>query len=415
MLKARHGAHVGGLRNAYTKMAKATSIPSTTVWSRTLQRRWDSTTTTMASSASSSSSKRWVTSRRIWNAYQQQSLPPKSNPTSSRFTKNPADEKPWPRSIQIAGYVLAGTCIPYTTLWILTSNPTLRTYTQSVVPFDHLRHHFGELEWDAQSFEDARTAKTTARTTATATNDSTDDRLPTQYWKFPQEWPYLERKQQELIDQLDAMDHVVNLYRIGQSSTTATSSSPHQYQLHPMETRTKRVKGSVRVNQKTLGDLFLKSDGKMGMQQQTMDDDGADTMIAVDFQDDTDHHQHHHQQEHTIGEGMEMSDGTTFQDVTITDHSTNRDEPTDPIQAFLRKTHTFSSWYYHSAPLQLPEMKQTSKHDIEILRLEHTIDQLQKELQNPSTSARSIDDMNEELSKAKGQLRSLKWKRRLGM
>lgn len=76
----------------------------------------------------------------------------------------------------------------------------------------------------------------------------------------------------------------------------------------------------------------------------------------------------------------------------------------------------YSSWYYQppSDPQERKKAQQATVQDIEVSRLEYTIEQLQNELSSVN-SVRDIDDMRDELAKMKSELRSLRWKRRLGV
>ena len=99
-----------------------------------------------------------VVSRRAWQKFLTQRKPPSSSGgktgASSTSTKPKVEDKPWPRSMQIAGYVGAGIAVPYISLWLITSNPTLRSWFGPFLPMDKLRSHFGHLESDAYSFVD---------------------------------------------------------------------------------------------------------------------------------------------------------------------------------------------------------------------------------------------------------------------
>mmetsp|Transcript_10697 Transcript_10697/g.16387 ORF Transcript_10697/g.16387 Transcript_10697/m.16387 type:complete len:301 (-) Transcript_10697:183-1085(-) len=76
----------------------------------------------------------------------------------------------------------------------------------------------------------------------------------------------------------------------------------------------------------------------------------------------------------------------------------------------------YSSWYYqsHNEPAENRKFQIVSAQEIEMSRLEYTIDLLEKELQDIN-STRDLDDVRQELMEAKSELRSLRWKRRLGL
>ena len=92
-----------------------------------------------------------VISRRSWHEFKDSHGFSRKRPGSS---KSSDDEKPWPRNIQIAGYVAGALLVPYTILWTVTSNPTLREWFGPYLPMDRLRTHYGKLEWDAESYSE---------------------------------------------------------------------------------------------------------------------------------------------------------------------------------------------------------------------------------------------------------------------
>lgn len=76
----------------------------------------------------------------------------------------------------------------------------------------------------------------------------------------------------------------------------------------------------------------------------------------------------------------------------------------------------YSTWYYQppNVPVERKKIQNASSQDIEMSRLEYTITSLEKELQDIN-STRDLDDMRQELMKAKSDLRTIRWKRRLGL
>jgi hypothetical protein len=85
-----------------------------------------------------------IVSRRAWEAHLRQ------HPRPSKAARKPDEEKPWPRSFQIAGYAMAAFFIPYSIAWLAASSGPVRAILSSVIPNldDHLRHHFGHEEHD---------------------------------------------------------------------------------------------------------------------------------------------------------------------------------------------------------------------------------------------------------------------------
>eukprot|EP00547_Thalassionema_nitzschioides_P018190 CAMPEP_0194241614 /NCGR_PEP_ID=MMETSP0158-20130606/7426_1 /TAXON_ID=33649 /ORGANISM="Thalassionema nitzschioides, Strain L26-B" /LENGTH=263 /DNA_ID=CAMNT_0038976545 /DNA_START=133 /DNA_END=924 /DNA_ORIENTATION=- len=76
----------------------------------------------------------------------------------------------------------------------------------------------------------------------------------------------------------------------------------------------------------------------------------------------------------------------------------------------------YSMWYYQppNVAVEHQKLRNTSAQEIEMSRLEYTIESLEKELKDIN-STRDLDDMRQELMKAKSELRSIRWKRRLGL
>mmetsp|Transcript_2091 Transcript_2091/g.3312 ORF Transcript_2091/g.3312 Transcript_2091/m.3312 type:complete len:305 (+) Transcript_2091:186-1100(+) len=117
--------------------------------------------------------------------------------------------------------------------------------------------------------------------------------------------------------------------------------------------------------------------------------DGNVGVVAVDFEDlpsDV---------ETTLFDGLESESGFTTESLT---------------------QQTYSSWYYQppSDPQERRKVQQASKQDIEVTRLEYTIQLLEREIVDVN-STRDIDDMKQELTNCRSELRNLRWKRRLGM
>lgn len=93
----------------------------------------------LSDSASVQSTPR-IISRRAWQQHLQKHPPPKAS------SKPKEPEKPWPKSLQIAGYAMAAIFIPYSLAWFVASNGSARAWIHSETLDDMLRHHFGEPE-----------------------------------------------------------------------------------------------------------------------------------------------------------------------------------------------------------------------------------------------------------------------------
>jgi hypothetical protein len=85
-----------------------------------------------------------IVSRRAWEAHL------RKHPPQSKAARKPDEEKPWPRSFQIAGYAMAAVFVPYSIAWFAASNGPVRDLLSSVIPNldEYLRHHFGHEEHD---------------------------------------------------------------------------------------------------------------------------------------------------------------------------------------------------------------------------------------------------------------------------
>jgi hypothetical protein len=298
--------------------------------------------------------------------------PPKAKPP-------PVDEKPWPVSVQIAGYVGGAVLVPYLLIWTITSNPTLRDLLGPYLPMDTFRSHFGQLEWDVQSYVDEMQFPYDSDETNDPGADVVfvDRPVPNvQYYQFPGEPGFVQRQQQRRVDELDQSDVKVTI-RVFENSNGVTQSSQDFVQSIPARTLANAqnlwaaVKGAV---------------------QNAKD---ATTTVAVDFEDDDDT---------SSSDSSEITMQAYGQDASAG----------NPAKALLKKTQIFSSWLYVSpAQQQLQQEEKTSDVDMTISRLEYTVAELQRSLKDP-TCTRDMDEMADELRNAKKELSGLRWKRRLG-
>lgn len=82
-----------------------------------------------------------------------------------------------------------------------------------------------------------------------------------------------------------------------------------------------------------------------------------------------------------------------------------------------RQTNIYSLWHYmgrFAAAQQQQDRKRMSSSDVQVARLEHTIQTLQHDLKDVNCT-RDRDDMQRELQENKTALRKLKWRKRLGL
>jgi len=304
--------------------------------------------------SSSTSSSRLVLSRRAWQAHSK-TLPAKPKPKNQK-----ADEKPWPREYQLAGYAAATIFIPYSLLWFALSNPTARQQLEAIAPDlvdnPRIRQHFGELEWDVQAYGDK------------------DDELIPQYYQYPGEVGWREREKEVNAQERNKGEVEANLYlQYGGTSSVET----------------KKVASSILANPESLKQAFGVSDD-------------SDARVALDFPSDD-----------------VSTEVTSDGELTLSDQLSTDFVEDDPSRFLRRERHTFSSWHYVPS-LSAEEKKVQEKNqrmselDVDIARLEYTIDELERDLKDPNCT-KDRDTMNEDRSKARSELRKLKWRRRLGM
>lgn len=287
-----------------------------------------------------------VLSRRVWQAHAQK-LPKKP-----KAAKVKPEEKPWPRNFKIAGGVAAAIFIPYTGVWIVTSNPTLRELLGPYLPLERLRKHFGNLEWDVQSYPD---------------EEEDGGNIPDGYYQFPLEDSFRDRQQQSMIVNADQATLTAKIFVIGDGAQAEEQ---------------RQVAASVKANPEALANVI---GGTSRM--------GPSTRVAVEFEDlstDT-----------ATGESAFETDSFVLE----------KPDGSPPTRGLLREMHTYSTWHY--TPSASPEEEKTSNAEIEKMRLEYTVEKLGKDLKDPNCT-RDRDEMQAELKQAKRDLSRLRWKRRLG-
>lgn len=255
-----------------------------------------------------------VLSRRVWQAHAQK-LPKKP-----KVDKVKPDDKPWPRNVQIAGGVAACIFIPYTTVWLITSNPTLREVFGPYLPMDRLRKHFGDLEWDSQSYADH------------------EEEVPEGFYQYPVEDSFLNRKQQATIDELGNETITANIYLLGDSQIKET----------------RQVPGSVKANPQSLAELVGAA----------TDLDGG-IRVAVDFVDPE--------------SGVVMSSEMSEFDVAPQQENV----PTRDLLKKMSVFSTWHYTPAVGAQEQ-ENNKKTSDVEIDKLRLEYTVEKLENDLRDPN-------------------------------
>ena len=346
-------------------------------------------TTSATTTAPSSNSNRLVISRRAWEILKAK-IPPKP-PTAP---KPKVEDKPWPQSVQIAGYVAGGVLIPYTIIWLVTSNPTLREHLGPYLPMNKFRTHFGQLEWNALSYVDEMQSVFVAEEKGDKQQQQQQQpEINVEYYQFPDEPTYQQRKQQTIVDKLNSseINVTINVYE----------SDGHEYH------ETKIIPGKTTANQSTLLGIVKNT----GVSSSSLSDSGSGSKVtvAVDFEDDVNNND-------TSGSSLESND-SMFNTTTDYSGSSSSLDPTSPASILLKGTQVFSSWFYVPTQQQQQQQQQQNQQnrdiDMDISRLEYTVQELEKNLKDP-TCTRDMDEMSSELRKAKRELSSLRWKRRLG-
>lgn len=334
--------------------------------------------TTAAAASTGKQQQPLVISRRAWLKFKESHGITKKRPDASKRPKSD-DEKPWPRNVQIAGYVAGAVAVPYIILWTITSNPTLREWFGPYIPLDKLRTHYGKLEWDAQSYsEEMEDAENNEK------NGNDESKVPIGYYQFPEEAPFKERQQQEIVEAMSQSDINVTL------SLSSSSSSPSP----SAEYVTKKISAKTVANEndllKYLPSALVSTD--------------KNTSIAIDFLDRND--------EDNAGEKIDATSNTDL----LSNDSPSRS------QQLTKDSQTTSKWAYVPQSAEggskktannTSSVSQVTETDIEMGRLQYEISELEKNLRDPMCT-RSIDDMTTELRQAKRELSRLTWKKRFG-
>ncbi|CAJ1961659.1 unnamed protein product [Cylindrotheca closterium] len=311
------------------------------------------------SSSTTSSSSRLVVSRRAWQAHT------KTLPSRPKATKKKADEKPWPREYQLAGYAAAAIFIPYSLLWFALSNPTAREQMEEIAPglvdSPRMRKHFGELEWDVQAYGDK------------------DEGIIPAFYHYPGESGYRERQKEATVQERNKAQVEANLYL--QSDETSS-------------VETKKVAASTLANPECLKQAF------------GVANDYSEAKVALEFPSD----------DEDDGGSAESTSGG---ELSLSDQLSTDFVEEDPTLRLRQEHHTFSSWHY--IPTLSAEEKKAqaqsqsmSDLDVDIARLEYTIGEVERDMKDPNCT-KDRDTMDEDRSKARSELRKLKWRRRLGI
>lgn len=309
-----------------------------------------------------------LVSRRQWNKLYK---PPPRKPRN----KNADDEKPWPRSVQIAGYAAGVTVVPYCIAWFIALNVTVREALDPLVPgmVPLLRQWFGDEDLNAVSYVDRR-----AEGDKLIIPKSLVDEIDTKA-----------RKEQAALQPL-LTEHPVpsrlRVYMEGGFNLSEIVDLP----------------GTTLANTKTLLAVLMKD------RDRAIEEDVV-TSISVEFTDVREANQ-------------EGTDDDMIVELQLPeDTSTLKSQ----ITHMLKTTSIFSAWHYFPEILmqqqeqnrqqqEQPQAHARRQDELRIGQLEYEIEELEKQLKDHSTM-RSFDDIQEDLSRNKSELRRLKWRKRLNL
>ncbi len=353
---------------------------------------------TAATSSTKKQQQPLVISRRAWLEFKESRGIQKKRPDPSKRHKSD-DDKPWPRNIQIAGYVAGTLAVPYIILWTITSNPTLREWFGPVLPMDKLRPYFGKMEWDAQNYsEEMERAKSKEK------NEGDDSDLLL-YYQYPEEDPCDTRKQQELVEAFNESDIDVTL-------SLHSSASPS---LPAEEIVTKTISAKTVATAQNL----------LGYFPSALNSKDGNATVAVDFLDRKGEDSDAESFTTTVNDSAGTVDGTLMTDAaSMTNGFDSLDDLTSQSRQLTKDSNTSSKWTYvpqaageastKKGSNTASSSQRISQMEIEMGRLKYEISELEKSLKDPMCT-RSIDDITTELRQAKQDLSRLTWKRRLGL
>lgn len=346
-----------------------------------------------------------IVSRRAWTKYTLNN--PRVKKTAAKA--KPEEEKPWPKSMVYSAYAAASVFVPYSLLWFIMDQPSLRDslvaslIRQTIVvtadgeslpgPATWLRRHFGQVDPHVVAYPDT-IVRPKRPGSKSATNDDTGTaRIPPAY-KLEGELPRpAQIRQDTLQDELATGMVQIRLVPMSDGMDSGTTT------IH-------EVPASLAASR---DELYKFLSNRLGEGQVS-----SKSVIAVEFpsEEDTD-------DETSPLPAMESTTTTLSDDVTPATKASK-----EPL---LSKIPIYSSWYYQ-APLQPAETTSSSSstahhhpiqqqsqmmsnEELQIQQLEYEKQALQAELRNPNTT-RPFDDIQDELHEVNAKLRQLrKWGR----
>lgn len=312
-----------------------------------------------------------VISRRLWLSHpdvlrsKDRLLAREASAGGSSTKSHDAATSPWPINMVRAAYLSLSILVPYFSVWLVTSNPTLRDLLWPAADNNSracrlIRNHFGAIDRDSESYPDVLQHGI----------DILDSR-------FPNEPCRIVRQQQRQIDWL-----------LANGSITVNVS---EVSAQPPETIIRSEISQLNYSVPT-NELQLRSELAWDTRpDKSAAQDYTTTSIAVQFPESE----------------AEISYQVTEDDPYI---STQQVSPSDPL---VRSVQSFSPWHYVNPSLLMIRQDQTAgtsmdSYQAEKSRLEFEINRLETELLNP---IRPVDDLLDELNTNKAALRKLSWKR----
>lgn len=293
-----------------------------------------------------------VVSRRAWKEWRLKN--PKSKSSNDGGGAKKQEDKPWPRSVQIAGYASMIIGVPYSAGWYLSSNRELREAVgMPDAAVEVLRQHFGDPE--VQSWHEY------------LEGDESSVR-----YKLEDEEPFQVRNQQSIIRALDEEDTVVTM-QIPRDGVTMTE--------------TKTFSGATPANAKVL----------LGID--------SNINVALDFEDLPSS-----KNEESSWDDTSLSSSLE----TFSSSSSNASKQQVYSSWYYQAPPPAEQQQGAAAPKASNTEIEIAKLEYQIEKLQHQIRDITSTMSMDDAKV-LLDEIQPKLAKAKSRLSNLKWSRRLGM
>lgn len=431
------GQHQIFTRTATTKNTKRKASTTKTTTTTSAETTTSTTVTTASlSEIPSVMIPNRIVSRRVWQQqyekYQQSLLKDssKNNPKASSTINKESTTTPWPKSIQVLGYITGFIVVPYMTIWAMVSNDMIRD--EYLFPYllpDHiqetLRRHYGNQDLHSISYCDYVQCR----------RDHNESMIPYKFSNEPNVWI---RQQQKVIDREQNVSSRMITVRVH----AGIHNSNHITRTDPTTSTTtstilNNVPASMRVNDKTLQQLIQEAILNLSKYSSSKDISNTnDNMIqqkeflsSLLLQKD-----HYH-----IGidfpfndhlpetPTMEINNDTHDDDVLTKEASRNLLDNKEDNALSLSQLNTYSLWHYQDPNFMIRQIHMDRSNDNNTSSsntnqatissnhkayLRQRIEQLQYELiqlENDMKSGRSIDHILDEMNQKKRELRQLQY------